>query len=703
MAKDFYIAPSGSGTSGTGTSRNNPIVGLTSVNNNSIGATSGDRLIFLPGTHYEQFIVPASGLTLVSEDAIWNGTDSLNGLGRLNASTWYHEPSGSAWQQVSVNPNIWKKGSGVAGFTFMDGIWLEPMPTSLSSNTYVTHVLPNIGINEITVLNETLDGGNRSFYIRLPLGDSPNNHDIRVSGRRTATTSEQTGLIQAFDKTDLKFEGVFNVFGYYNMAAHSAPFLFKRCTGVRNNNGNFKSTYSQWGTWLVAPTDVSIRSHGEYLLNACVSIGSADEITGTTYTGGDVDIYDWYANYCGWMPRYNYVDVRYGDADGGVAVGYKGGHLNNITIRNGTSLNGGPSVNVLKTGWLGSMNVGSGIFFGTADPLVVNGNVKVYGNMVESAKRNAIAVGGSNILYKKSISINGNFIKNHRPMTLADNVQTEILLLRVIKAGSTVTKQTISNNTIVGGQHTVSAIGAGNSQVLSTPIEIVNNITQGCSLVSGYASNYGMFRVIDANTSVTINGNIHDIADGGSIGKVGASSVYTTMAAWRGAGYDTNGQQGTVTISNTGQPTAGTANPIGTGVKYWGTNSRPSDINGEPLPDTNIDIGCYQSTTNAGHPKNLINSSNPSATALDVITYSPNELQAQLDMVSLLDSRVDVIRNKQIVSKNITWASAAPTTGTYLVGDIVYNSAPTSSGTIGWVCVTAGTPGTWKTFGAISA
>jgi len=47
--------------------------------------------------------------------------------------------------------------------------------------------------------------------------------------------------------------------------------------------------------------------------------------------------------------------------------------------------------------------------------------------------------------------------------------------------------------------------------------------------------------------------------------------------------------------------------------------------------------------------------------------------------------------------------TAAPTTGTYEVGDILYNSAPTAGGTIGWVCTTAGTPGTWKTFGAISA
>jgi len=47
--------------------------------------------------------------------------------------------------------------------------------------------------------------------------------------------------------------------------------------------------------------------------------------------------------------------------------------------------------------------------------------------------------------------------------------------------------------------------------------------------------------------------------------------------------------------------------------------------------------------------------------------------------------------------------TAAPVSGTYEVGDIIYNSAPAAGGTIGWVCTTAGTPGTWKTFGAIAA
>lgn len=46
---------------------------------------------------------------------------------------------------------------------------------------------------------------------------------------------------------------------------------------------------------------------------------------------------------------------------------------------------------------------------------------------------------------------------------------------------------------------------------------------------------------------------------------------------------------------------------------------------------------------------------------------------------------------------------AAPTTGTYDAGAIFLNDLPSAGGFIGWVCVTAGTPGVWKTFGAISA
>ena len=50
-----------------------------------------------------------------------------------------------------------------------------------------------------------------------------------------------------------------------------------------------------------------------------------------------------------------------------------------------------------------------------------------------------------------------------------------------------------------------------------------------------------------------------------------------------------------------------------------------------------------------------------------------------------------------------TSGSAAPSGGAWARGDICHNTAPSASGNVGWVCVTAGTPGTWKAFGTIAA
>ncbi|HHZ97004.1 MAG TPA: hypothetical protein EYN67_15955, partial [Flavobacteriales bacterium] len=50
-----------------------------------------------------------------------------------------------------------------------------------------------------------------------------------------------------------------------------------------------------------------------------------------------------------------------------------------------------------------------------------------------------------------------------------------------------------------------------------------------------------------------------------------------------------------------------------------------------------------------------------------------------------------------------TYNSAAPTLGSWKQGDRVYDSTPSASGFAGFICTAGGTPGTWKTFGAISA
>lgn len=83
----------------------------------------------------------------------------------------------------------------------------------------------------------------------------------------------------------------------------------------------------------------------------------------------------------------------------------------------------------------------------------------------------------------------------------------------------------------------------------------------------------------------------------------------------------------------------------------------------------------------------------------------------KIEMYPAAGSMLQAINNMapQVVSPAGAFArivgvgSAAPVAGTYYVGDILLHSAPAASGNIGWVCTTQGTPGTWKTFGAIAA
>lgn len=74
------------------------------------------------------------------------------------------------------------------------------------------------------------------------------------------------------------------------------------------------------------------------------------------------------------------------------------------------------------------------------------------------------------------------------------------------------------------------------------------------------------------------------------------------------------------------------------------------------------------------------------------LTKLLRELASQLNMLS--EGKIQAITNS---------ATAAPTSGTYNQGDKIWNSSPTEAGTagskyvtLGWVCTSAGSPGTWK-------
>lgn len=85
-----------------------------------------------------------------------------------------------------------------------------------------------------------------------------------------------------------------------------------------------------------------------------------------------------------------------------------------------------------------------------------------------------------------------------------------------------------------------------------------------------------------------------------------------------------------------------------------------------------------------------------------------NNLQANIATTSYA---LQLYADSFAYTADIQWSStnlmkyggAAPTAGTWKKGDIVWSTVAAAGGTAGWICTTAGTPGTWKTFGTVAA
>lgn len=99
------------------------------------------------------------------------------------------------------------------------------------------------------------------------------------------------------------------------------------------------------------------------------------------------------------------------------------------------------------------------------------------------------------------------------------------------------------------------------------------------------------------------------------------------------------------------------------------------------------------------------------------VVASGNVLYRKIQDISVISPFYSVPRNNKVFGgAAMTWkgatlvsedgdllAAAAPTSGTWALGEKVFHTTPVAGGHAGWVCTTAGTPGTWKTFGAIAA
>jgi hypothetical protein len=82
-------------------------------------------------------------------------------------------------------------------------------------------------------------------------------------------------------------------------------------------------------------------------------------------------------------------------------------------------------------------------------------------------------------------------------------------------------------------------------------------------------------------------------------------------------------------------------------------------------------------------------------------TAHADAILRQGDQTSAVGAKVSqLVLTRALQSTGVR--AAAPGSGTWARGDIVLNTDPVAGGFIGWVCTAAGTPGTWKSWGAIS-
>jgi hypothetical protein len=65
--------------------------------------------------------------------------------------------------------------------------------------------------------------------------------------------------------------------------------------------------------------------------------------------------------------------------------------------------------------------------------------------------------------------------------------------------------------------------------------------------------------------------------------------------------------------------------------------------------------------------------------------------------------RMDFPNGFGLADKKVLSGTVAPSSGTFVQGDMMLNSAPAAGGPMGWMCVTGGNPGTWKAMGSLAA
>lgn len=211
---------------------------------------------------------------------------------------------------------------------------------------------------------------------------------------------------------------------------------------------------------------------------------------------------------------------------------------------------------------------------------------------------------------------------------------------------------------------------------------------------------------------IVADGNDFTIVEGNSVNGCGSHGIQLSESdnlvirdnivnSNTGSGIYIAGSIGTKIDGNvcTGQTSYGIRLEAGTG---FGRNTITNNV-------LSANAGGYGIYDNSGGSGNVIlnniftDESSPVVQTSNIYVNDSVVIESNRNLIGTTGYPNVINGNIKQYLNSWQYEGAAPTTGKWAIGDIFYTIAPVSGNFIGWVCVTAGTPGTWKTFGAISA
>jgi hypothetical protein len=214
-------------------------------------------------------------------------------------------------------------------------------------------------------------------------------------------------------------------------------------------------------------------------------------------------------------------------------------------------------------------------------------------------------------------------------------------------------------------------------------VNIISNDFSGSERVISFVDSAGGYNITDNFIEVTSNGTGLFAPSLGSSALEIRSSIQNNHFVGTGVG----------------SPAYGIDLGQGGGSFQWDVDISNNTFTGFFNSDIRIVAGGITTITT----NNCISSAPTHSIFLDTVTGPPIVIENNYCAKALtINNAVDYTSGKVILANNIengtfqsNKQSAPPSTGTWRVTDIVWNSAPASGQPAGWVCTVAGTPGTW--------